>query len=203
MIQLVLGRKGYGKTTFTKDRLKSFSRVLVFDTLSEYGGQTEPYFDLDGFLRAVERRQNGVFRLSLVPLSYGNDPAQAFDVFMRAGWIVGNVVLVVDEIDAVSSPTSVPPSLARAIRYGRHRGLSIIASSRRAAEVPRLLTSQADEIISFNQSEPTDLDYLRRYVSARFSESVQRLPKYRFLRWTPDYGADVPLPLDRREDSGV
>lgn len=202
MIALVLGRRGYGKTTYIKKALIPASgRVLIFDTLGEYSDVARPSYTVVDFLSSVERHQGGYFRLSLVPLDAGDDPSIAFDLFVRTLWALGDCTGVVDEIDAVSSPTSVPGSLARSIRYGRHRSVSLVAASRRAAEVPRLLTSQADLIVSFNQSEPNDLDYLKRYVGAEFAASVSQLPPYEFRSWTPGQKSGLDKETEPGENS--
>lgn len=200
MISVVLGRRGSGKTTWIRTRLRTLSRVLVFDTLAEYGSDTEASPDLPSFLDAVERSQGRYFRISFVP--YREDPEAALDIFLRAAWIVGDLTVVIDEVDAVSSPVSVPWELQKLIRYGRHRRLSVIVASRRAAEVPRLITSQADEVVSFNQSEPTDLEYLRRYVSADFADTVSGLPRYEHRTYEPwGKGPDSAekMPIDKPE----
>lgn len=195
MISVVLGRRGYGKTTYIKKELlpRAGGRVLLFDTLGEYGDVVSSFTTLETFIAAVYQKQQTLFRLAFVPIS--EDLNFAFSYFCRIAWALGDLTMVIDEVDIVTSPVSVPEEFSKIIRYGRHRSISVIAASRRAAEVPRILTSQADEIVSFNQSEPNDVDYLKKYVGADLAQQVYRLPKYSFVRWTP--GDTIPLDTEK------
>lgn len=69
--------------------------------------------------------------------------------------------LVVDEVDKICSPSYVSRNFYDIINYGRHDRINLYTSARRAAEVARTLTSNADEIVVFKTQEPADLDSLR------------------------------------------
>jgi hypothetical protein len=196
VIVCVFGRRGCGKTTQIRARIERLSRILIFDSLGEYGEDATQFDSLDDLLGELQEHERGVFRLSF--LAY-DDPDYAFEVLCRAAWVVGDVTLIVDEVDLVTSPISVPDPFRKLVAYGRHRAVSIIAASRRAACVPRLLTSQADEILSFNQSEPTDQEYLRATVGRQFSDGAAALPRYRYVAWTPWTQHVAFKPLDSRE----
>jgi hypothetical protein len=180
MITVVLGRRGCGKTTLIQGLIESKPRLLVFDTLAEYGSSGTVFRESAPFVRFVESRQFAQFRVVYQPVN-SDSLDEPFSDFLRVAWIVGQVTIVCDEIDSVSKPSSVPAQLARNIRYGRHRGVSVIAASRRAADVPRLLTSQADELISFNQTEPRDIDYIEDFAGKEMAQRTARLPKFEAL----------------------
>jgi hypothetical protein len=59
--------------------------------------------------------------------------------------------------------------------------MNVIAASRRAADVPRLITSQADVIYTFNQSEPRDISYLAEFAGKDFAEETRTLPRFHAL----------------------
>ncbi len=184
MIQVVLGRKGCGKTTFVKTRIHDLARVLVYDTLGEYSDLASSCYSLESFLDECCAKEKRLFRLALVPIQENLE--RSFQYFCRSVWAIGDVTAVIDEIDAVSSPVSVPDEFAKLCRYGRHRQISLITASRRASEIPRILTSQTDSIVSFNQSEPIDLQYLAKTpAGADFAESVSRLAQFQYLEWRP------------------
>ena len=180
MISVVLGRRGCGKTTLIRGYVASKPRLLIFDTLAEYGSSGRTFSTIEPMISFVESRQYLQFRAVYQPID-SRDLEEAFSDFMRLCWIVGDCTIVIDEIDQVSSAVSVSPELARNLRYGRHRKLFVIAASRRAAEVPRLITSQADELISFNQTEPRDVKYIEDYAGKTFAAKTTMLPRYHAL----------------------
>lgn len=199
MILVVLGRKGCGKTTEIKKRLKGLPRLLVFDTLAEYGDCGETFYSALDLIEFVKQRNHRFFRAVLAPMQ-SQDISIDLAYLLRCAWIASDCTIVIDEIDQVSSPTSIPFQLARMIRYGRHRGLHLIAASRRAAEVPRTLTSQADELISFNQTEPNDVKYIERYCGSAFAEETMRLPRFRFATFRP-FESHAALDTEADSDS--
>jgi len=182
MICTVLGRRGCGKTTYIKSILQNESRLLILDTLGEFESESVVTNSIE-FIDALESKIGGYFQIVFRP--YNVDPNKAFEVIAKSAWIVGDLTMVIDEIDILASPISVPFELSRNLRYGRHRGLSLIAASRRAAEIPRLLTSQSDSIVSFNQTEPRDIQYLTSCCGSLFAEMTTKLQKFEYLLFDP------------------
>ena len=179
MICSILGRRGCGKSTLTKALLRSRSRVLIFDTLQEYSDVSNIRISTVDFLECLRVAEHGYFRIGLC--ASDEDTDESFALFCRAAWSVGDVLVVVDEIDGVTSAVSVPQEFAKLVRYGRHRNIEIITAARRAHDIPRILTSQTDYFCSFNQSEPNDKQYISKAVSVEYAEAVSRLPRYRYL----------------------
>jgi len=184
MISVVLGRRGCGKTTLIKGVIASRPRLLVFDTLAEYGRSGKVFRSIPPLIDYVEANAYGQFRAVYQPVET-QDLETDFSDFMRLAWIAGANTIVVDEIDQVSSPSSVPDQLARNLRYGRHRKMFVIAASRRAADVPRLITSQADELYTFNQTEPRDIQYIAEFAGKDFAQRTLSLPLYKALVYRP------------------
>ena len=179
-ITVVFGRRGSGKTTYVKEQIAEHGRVIVWDPLGEYGDICTVFDDGDPFLDALERAQKQCFRLALMP----SEPLdELFDQFCRAAWVVGDVLAVVEEVSMVATATHVPASFAKIIRQGRHRAVSILAAAQRPSEVPRALTAQGSELVSFAQDEPIDQQYLRRYGGAALADRCQGLPRYEYAAW--------------------
>ena len=85
---------------------------------------------------------------------------------------------MIEELDFYCSATRQQTYIERILRYGRHQYLNIIGISRRAAEVPRTITSQADAVVSFRQQEPRDIQYLSSLTSPEYAESLRELPEF-------------------------
>ena len=164
-IVCVFGRRGSGKSTLARTLVIPDRRLIVFNTL----GETE-----HNMLGHVCRTRQELF-----------DYVENRPVFRAVadfrdddtlGWTVKlceamqNCTLLVDELDRFCSPTSVLPEIDACCRYGRHSGVSLMVCSRRPAEIPRIVTSQAHTIHVFRITEPRDVAYLKAYLGdTRFS----------------------------------
>jgi hypothetical protein len=76
-----------------------------------------------------------------------------------------------------------PPVADNLVQAGRHRGLHIIACSRRPYRMNRTLTALATRMAIFRTTEPRDLRYFGEYVGAAASQ-LPTLRDYHALDWT-------------------
>jgi hypothetical protein len=143
--------------------------VIIIDSLSEYD-----IFPVRFLLKERDflKRQSFIFR-----------PSSLDDVkrCLLAIWLIGRCTLVIEEVDMYCSAQKPLPALDRLLRYGRHRDISVIAISRRPADVPRLLTAQADEVVTFQQTEPRDLAWIRARSGQEQMQQVQNLHPFQYL----------------------
>jgi len=101
---------------------------------------------------------------------------------------------LIDEIDMISSPTSIPKELDSLIRYGRHQEVDIIATARRPAEVHRNLTANSDDIYVYQTHEPRDLSYLSRFMDVDKIKSLEQYSCLHYNALEQDYTTErVPL----------
>jgi hypothetical protein len=170
----VFGKKGTGKTTLVKTVISRLPRVVVFDTLAEYTGGVFIY-DPQSFIDYLKLNLD---RLYKIVLRCDND--EDFSICFEACRAVYDGTLVVEEIDFYCSPTFIEPSLQKLIKYGRHRQINLIGVSRRAAEVNRNLTAQSDCIVTFQQEENRDIEYMSRRIGAENAESLRGLGKFEY-----------------------
>jgi hypothetical protein len=73
---------------------------------------------------------------------------------------LGDLDLVIDEVDKICSSSFISPALWKILNYGRHKKINVYCCARRPARVSRDLTSISDEVVCFKTSEPVDLKYL-------------------------------------------
>jgi len=175
----VFGRKGSGKSTLVKAITREHSRVIVFDALGEYGeGSKQIAFGFDACLKALEANVKAPKCFLSLRL---RDTGDYYDL-MEVVFEMPGTLFVLEETSLYCSPSVLPPELSALVRYGRHRGLDQIYIARRPSEVHRDLTAQADVIVSFEQREPRDLDYLRA-ATGEECDSLRTMKKYRCQAW--------------------
>lgn len=91
---------------------------------------------------------------------------------------IGDVLIVVDEIDQYYKDS---PGLQRAVRYGRNRGISILATCRRPAEISRDVTANLTGLRLFRTDEPRDLDYLKHFSMGSLAARAAELDRFEYL----------------------
>ena len=127
------------------------------------------------FARAVVRRVKKA-KLAIDPLfEFSEIPRFAPTAAAR------NFLLVVDDCETFFRNAGADALADTLAARGRHIGVSIITTSRRPAEVSRLLTSQANAIVCFNTTERRDVEYLGWLIGDEAAALLPTLPKYRFI----------------------
>jgi hypothetical protein len=175
---VITGQRGTGKTTLIKERIRGIDRVILFDLLGEFEPNvfTQKIF----FEKLSESRKQPFFRISYFnPKTTEED----FERICKAVNRLNDLTFVVDELDYFCSASFAPPVFQEIIKRGRHQGIGLICATRRPHEIPRLVTSQVTELISFRQVEPRDLAYLKDICGLE-PERVQSLADFHYLRWT-------------------
>lgn len=175
----IFGRRGSGKSTLAKKMIEEKPRVLVYDTLGEY--KTDKVFttpiELYLFLRD-KKKAGEPFRIGYRP----EDAVREFPWVCRIVENIGELTFVAEEVDFFISPSRLDPGFERLIRYGRHRGVELIAISRRPAEVNRNLTAQSSRLFIFKMHEPRDIAYFRSIIGPE-AEKIPELPDFTPLEW--------------------
>lgn len=173
-ITYVCGQRGTGKTTLIRALLTPLPRVLVFDHTAEYADLpgVHVFNEAQDAIRYLRLHPTGIARCVLVPLE---GSAELFAFLCRVPLAIRDLTFAVDELDLYAGSVNppAPVELRRLVHFGRHFGCSLIASSRRPADVSRAVTSQARTIFSFRQWELTDV----RYLGSLVGKSAKRLPE--------------------------
>lgn len=176
-VTTVLGRKGSGKTTLIGEIIAEYERVVAIDWNGEYqkfGCRTVE--GAEACSRAlVDASGQTRYKLALIV-------PRREEAFRLMG-IIGKMkrtLVVVDEASVYCSPSFLPDELAMLVRLGRHNELSQVYAARRPSELNRDLTAQSDLIVTFQQQEPRDLDYLRAVMGPE-GDNARTLGKYEIL----------------------
>lgn len=99
---------------------------------------------------------------------------------IEVAYEAGDLLLVIEEVTVFANDKSIDKTFDRIIRFGRHRNISMIGATQRCANIPRLLTSQMDGIISFRQTEPRDLEYMSKVVGED-AKKISQLGEHEFI----------------------
>ena len=187
MIHVIFGKKGSGKTTLSKAlMLKTGGRVVFLSPVETVNMKHIELWDIESIPDAMQNLNPG--QIVLVRRA----DIEAMDVTALTAIITAKgYTVVIDEVDRYKESRE----LKDMIHYSRHFDINIIVNTRRYADVPRLLTSQADHLYIFQTNEPRDLDYIRSFCGRHFADKTQNLPLYTYLEYpsqltgqSQDYG---------------
>jgi len=171
---VVFGKTGSGKSFLVKNRIiPALERFIIYDPQDEYDGQAQGADNI--------REAHKIFT-SFGQVRIVSEYDEYFPVICQFAWEIENVCFIVDELDIFCNAMSSPTELKRIIRQGRKRGISFIGISRRHTEIPKDITSQASNIITFRQHEPRDLKYLVEITGINPDE-ISGLPDYEFINY--------------------
>ena len=82
-----------------------------------------------------------------------------------------------EEADRYCSPHRIHPDFRWLINYARPQNVSLICLARRASNLHRDLTANADWIVAHQTIASVDLEYLSGYMD------ISRLPRLRQFQW--------------------
>lgn len=77
-----------------------------------------------------------------------------------------NIVLYVDELYGIVTPSQQPPQFMRVWAQGRSQNVAAWAASQRPARIPELVMSQAENWAVFRLTNPEDLDRVASYTGS-------------------------------------
>ena len=103
-------------------------------------------------LEVVQSR--GKFAVTFQP-GYGDLPEVVGHVCEYV-FDVRGLMLALEEVPHYCTASSMPDGLEVLARMGRHRGVDLVYTGQRFAELPRRLTATTDYFVLFGQREPGD-----------------------------------------------
>ena len=181
-IIIILGRKGSGKTHLARQMASSATRLIVFDPQRQFSVDGVVIDDALSLAEYLSQAQAANFRIIYQPVMTVRGDVdlllQEFNFVSRCVGRLRNVLFVIDEIDRCVGRDFVFKNL---IQTGRHRQISVIATTIRYTDATRDMTAQADTIISFQCTEPGDVRYFRERLG-EIAERLPSLPLYHYVR---------------------
>lgn len=149
-------------------------RLIIFDPLTEYEDGLI-FYDFLEWCDYLESKEEPLHFRHILRF----DNQQDYFLALEVAYQIGDLLLIIEEVTNFANERSVDKTFDTIVRFGRHQGVSLIGITQRFANVPRLLTSQMDIIISFVQTEPRDIQYICMVVGQR-GESIKDLAPYKY-----------------------
>lgn len=151
-----IGATGSGKGVSIREWLKAqrAPRMLVWDPLGEYAD----------FCKVTTSNLGQVAKLAAgksFTIAYRPGPdvrtyEEKFAMFCRIAFAAGNLVMMVEELADVTSPSHAPMAWRQCTKKGRHAGLRIVVATQRPADIDKHFLGGATYLRCFTLRFPND-----------------------------------------------
>jgi len=181
---LITGQRGQGKTTFIKDQIDLYDRVIIFDLLGEF-----TYFETANNLKEFFEILSKHRKENFFVFNYYNpkNSEEDFQIVCEAINRQQEIMFVVDEIDYFCSTHQIPKEFDEIVKRGRHQALNLLVATRRPHEIPPIIRSQVSTLITFRHIEPRDVQYLKEIIDLP-EEEISHLEEFNYIRWDVNEG---------------
>jgi DNA helicase HerA-like ATPase len=170
----ILGKTGSGKTTQAEKCILEINKpTIIWDFVGEYKNNIVVK-DFTQFQKAIEEI---LLKKKRLVISCREFKVNQFPLICEIVYKIGGFLLVIEEATAICNPSYIPEELAFCYRYGRHKGIDLLAIAQRPAEINRLITSQSKEIYVFRFTEPRDIEYIQKID---YTYSPETLKKFQY-----------------------
>jgi len=155
------GMRGTGKTELTKNIMRPFGKVLVWDPIGQYP-EFNRYVPTTGTMAEFEYVCDWV-------------------------WREQNILFVIEECESwIGENMAMSPSFWKIINRGRNYGIGVMAVTRRIANLSKTVFSLSDHVFLFRFFAPNDVKYCAEFIGREWGDRLRVLPKFNFLY----YGAE-------------
>lgn len=148
-IRAFVGATGSGKGVGIREHLKREKpkRLIVFDPMHEYGDIATPVSTVGEVIAAMKKPN---FRVVWQPDDDTDYDSKAFkkqfELFCKAAFLVGDLTMLVEELELVTKATWAPAAWRNCTKRGRHQGLQILAATQRPADADKAFWSSCTYI---------------------------------------------------------
>ena len=187
MIQLIIGKKGQGKTTYLKKHIKnSLARIIIFDVNGEFR-ELKNFKNINLYNEYRQELKSKKFKIN-----FKLQEAEHLQFLIPAILNTGNMNIYFDESHLVIKQLAVE----RLIRFARNKEINLYFVSHRIYDFPVLIRGMVDKIIFFRIQCLADLKYIREYVSIVDIEDIKQLDKFNYIDVDMDAGIINKKKLD-------
>ena len=178
---MIVGVNDMGKSVLFLHLIKQYVdkgiEVLLYDSEKEYGMHESPG----------------------LKIYQPQEPAnvEEFNDICGMVWDRGRMVLAIESIDFYATPQQpMPPYLKKIIHWGRNRGIGVIMTSRRIANVHKDCCALNKHWFLFHCYLPNDIKYIKSFIG-KPADQLKKIEPHYFLHWSNGVSELCnPIPYD-------
>lgn len=172
-VRAFVGATGSGKGVGIREHIKAEKpgRLIVFDPMHEYDDLAKPVKTVGQVIAAMKRAQ---FKVVWQPDDETDFESKAFKaqfaLFCRAAFLVGDLFMLVEELELVTRPTWAPAAWRNCTKRGRHVGLHIMAATQRPADADKAFWSSCTYIRCHALRETGDGERMAKVLKVPYEQ---------------------------------
>lgn len=187
---LILGQSGCGKSYLGRIVQKIWPRRVIIDCLNEYSDypKTDIYDDFGAIadrLAALERKKSKEYALVFQFDPEQKDTDAIFDQLIRVLYYMGNVLVVIEEIQEYCTPHKMPHWLRKSLLTGRHQNMALLFTTQRPALLNKTIVSQSAHIFCGRLNDKNDINYVSSFLNSE-SNKLAELKIRNFIYLNPE-----------------
>lgn len=176
-IRAFVGATGSGKGVGLNEHLKALKavRLIVFDPMHEYSHLGTVVKTVAEVIAAMKKPHFKIIWQPDDETDFDSKKFKAdFALFCRAAFTVGDLTMLVEELELVTRPTWAPAAWRNCTKRGRHQGLRILAATQRPADADKAFWSSCTYIRCHSLRETGDGERMAKVLKVPY-EQIEKL----------------------------
>ena len=189
----IMGRRGCGKSYLAKKLQQIWPRRIIIDPTGEYTDKSGKAIFKNAIVvhdfsefgkKIIELEKLKKFVLIFQPGIDTRNFEAEFDEICRVCYYLGNIQMVLEELQLYASTHQIPHWLKQLMLTGRHQNISLLFTSQRPGQINKTVFSQCIHIFCGSIIEGNDLRYVANFLNQDF-KILTMLPDREFLWRSP------------------
>lgn len=176
---IIAGKSTFGKSWYVDEYLYNYNRVIILDPLLEHDGKS--IYGPEGIRRHIAG--NPIYRIKTECLMAFEDLCR---VILANGQPDRRIMFCIEEISRLLLDAQLKryPSFRQIVYAGGHSGIDLCIVAQRISTIPIACRSQYTKIITFCQTEPADLEYLKSVSQEAVMGEIPTLKPREYIKIT-------------------
>lgn len=183
----ILGRSGCGKSFLGKDIQKAFPRRIIFDITDEYSPNEMTVNNFESFSSLMRSISNDAKFVVIVKFDEHlgeEDIKKIFNAMMKIIYHIGDITIVIEEVQEYSSTHSIPQWFKTLLMRGRHKNIGFITTTQRPGQLHKAILSQSTHVFCGNLIDKNDVSTVSTFLGTD-SKEVSSLDNREFIWFCP------------------